>query len=165
MRILVISDSHTTDPNQSLFLKLDKEIKKNDCCIHAGDFTAYLVYGELSKKIKTYAVAGNMDDEVILQKLPQKKIFKLSNFTFALTHGSGTSRTMEQYVRHQFQKDFEKIDIFIYGHSHQATNYKIDNKIYFNPGSVGDTITAPEKTYGIIEIKNGRLNRSIKRIG
>jgi uncharacterized protein len=165
MRILVISDSHTTNSNQGFFLKLDKEIKKSDCCIHAGDFTDYSIYRELSKKIKTYAVAGNMDNEVILQKLPKKMVFELSNFTFALTHGSGTSRTIEQYVRHQFQKDFEKIDIFIYGHSHQAANYKIDDKIYFNPGSVGDTITTPEKTYGIIEIKNGRLNRSIKKIG
>jgi hypothetical protein len=165
MRILVISDSHITNPNQGFFLKLDKEIRRSDCCIHAGDFIAYPIYEKLSKKIKTYAVAGNMDDGMILQKLPQKIIFELSNFTFALTHGSGTSKTIKQYVQHQFQKDFEKIDIFIYGHSHQATDYKINNKIYFNPGSIGDTITTPEKTYGIIEIKNGRLNRGIKKIG
>jgi hypothetical protein len=165
MRILVISDSHITNPNQGFFLKLDKEIKKSDCCIHVGDFTTYSIYEKLSKKIKTYAVAGNMDDEVIVEKLPQKAILELSNFTFALTHGSGTSTTIEQYIRHQFKKDFEKIDIFIYGHSHQAVNRKIEDKIYFNPGSVGDTITTPEKTYGIIEIKNGQLNRSIKKIG
>ncbi|MCF7873701.1 MAG: YfcE family phosphodiesterase [Candidatus Omnitrophica bacterium] len=165
MRILVISDTHITKPNKNFFSQLDKEIEISDCCIHAGDFTAYSVYKSLSKRIKTYAVAGNMDDDQIIRNLPQKTIFKLSGFTFALAHGAGTPNTIKQYIEYQFQKNFEKIDIFIYGHSHQAINHKLDNKIYFNPGSVGDTITTPEKTYGIIEIKNGKLNRGIKKIG
>ncbi|MFO8052668.1 MAG: metallophosphoesterase family protein [Candidatus Omnitrophota bacterium] len=165
MRILVISDTHTTEPNKNLFSELDKEIKISDCCIHAGDFTTYSIYEELSKRIKTYAVAGNMDDDLIVQKLPKKEVFNISDFTFALIHGSGTPSTIEQYIRYQFQENFEKIDIFVYGHSHQAADHKINNKIYFNPGSIGDTITTSERTYGVIEIKNGALNRSIKKIG
>lgn len=165
MRILVISDTHIIAPSENIFKEIDEEIKRSDCCIHAGDFITYPVYQKLSKKIKTYAVAGNMDEGQITDKLPKKEIFELSSFTFALTHGGGTPQNIEHYVKYQFHKDYDRIDIFIFGHSHQATNCEIGNKIYFNPGSISDTITSSKKTYGIIEIKNKKMKRSIKKIG
>ncbi len=165
MRILVISDTHITNAHQDFAKTINKEIEKSDYCIHAGDFTTYPVYKKLSKKIKTYAVAGNMDDQQITEKLPAKEIFELNNFTFALTHGKGTAQTLNQFIQYQFHQQYHKINIFIFGHSHQAVNCKIDHKIYFNPGSVGDTITTPERTYGIIEIKDGEIKRRIEKIG
>lgn len=165
MRILVISDTHITAPDENSFKEIEEEIEESDCCIHAGDFTTYPVYQKLSKKIKTYAVAGNMDDDQIADKLPKKDIFELNGFTFALIHGGGTPNNIEHYVTYQFHKKYDQIDLFIFGHSHQAVDHQINNKIYFNPGSIGDTITSSEKTYGIIEIKNKKIKRSIKKVG
>ncbi|MCF7893015.1 MAG: YfcE family phosphodiesterase [Candidatus Omnitrophica bacterium] len=165
MRILVLSDTHITNPGETIFEMLEEEITKSDYCFHAGDFTIYPVYNMLIEKIKTYAVAGNMDDEQIANKLPKKVIVKLAGFTFALIHGRGTSSKIEQYVTNQFQKDFDKIDIFIFGHSHQPVNHQLKDKIYFNPGSIGDTITTSKKSYGTIEIEDNRLKRRIQYIG
>ena len=41
----------------------------------------------------------------------------------------------------------------------------IDGKIYFNPGSPTDRVFAPYNSYGIIEIKDGKLKRRIVKIG
>ncbi|MCF7874970.1 MAG: YfcE family phosphodiesterase [Candidatus Omnitrophica bacterium] len=165
MRILVLSDTHLTNSGETLFKELEDEIAKSDCCFHTGDFTVYPAYNQLTKKIKTYAVAGNMDDQQITNKLPKKIIVKLAGFTFALIHGRGISGTIEQYVTSQFQDDFDKINIFVFGHSHQPVNHQLNDKIYFNPGSVGDTITTSKKSYGIIEIEDSRIRRRIQYIG
>ncbi len=165
MRILVLSDTHITDSNITMPEIISKELKRSDCCLHAGDLTIYPVYRELSKQIKTYAVAGNMDDELTQAKLPKKQIISLGGFEFGLIHGFGSPHRLDHYIDYQFQKNYGKIDIFIFGHSHQPSDKEKRKKIYFNPGSAGGTISPKGKTYGIVEIENKKIKRSIKKIG
>lgn len=164
MRIVVVSDTHISRPETSLPKKLENEIEKSDFCLHAGDLTIYPVYQKLAQKIKTYCVAGNMDQELVCQHLPEKEIINLKGFTIGLIHGRGAPGTIIEHINYQFRQDYSKINLFVFGHLHQPVNKEKNGKIYFNPGSIGDTIVSLNRTYGIIEIVNGKIKRSLKKI-
>lgn len=68
MRILVISDTHIPVITDTLPSIIETEVKKSDCCFHAGDWISLEVFEKLSGQIKTYAVSGNMDDENVKKK-------------------------------------------------------------------------------------------------
>lgn len=159
----MISDTHITTENSFPDL-LKLESKKYDCCLHAGDFTDTKTYSEISRLIKTYAVCGNMDTFELRKKLPQKQIIKLENVHIALIHGRGGLQETMEYVNEQFLEEKDKIDIFIFGHTHVPLDKEIDGKIYFNPGSLTDTIFAPYRSYGILEITGTGIKRRIVKI-
>ncbi len=165
MRILVLSDTHIPGPKVSLPDALIKELEISDLCFHAGDLISYALYQQLSKKIKTYAVAGNMDDELVSENLPKKQLIEINRLKFGLIHGGGTPATLIQYIDYQFRTDYNSIDIFIFGHSHQPTDLEKNGKIYFNPGSAGETLTSSIRTYGVLTVENNKITRSIKKIG
>ena len=165
MRIIVISDTHLNDGISSLPKILIKEVKNSDLCIHAGDFISYRVFEELSKLVKTIGVAGNMDDERVNKALPQKTILNLEGKNIAITHGYGHPQGLINYVKQQFRQEQEKIDIFIFGHSHQPVDKIIGGKIFFNPGSPTDKVFAPYNSYGILEITPSGIKERIEKIG
>jgi len=165
VKILVISDTHITSPADDFPDTLSRQIKQCDYCFHAGDFAIYWAYKKISQQIKTYAVAGNMDDQQIQKTLPLKQTINIGGFSFGLIHGRGSPNTLGQYIEYQFQKNYKNIDLFIFGHSHQPTDIERNGKIYFNPGSAGDTITGKVRTYGILEINGTQLKRRIEKIG
>lgn len=165
MRILVLSDTHVSDPKAAIPEKIIAQINKCDCCLHAGDIETYSFYKKISQKIKTYAVAGNMDDELISLNLPQRQTIKIAGFNFGLIHGRGTPAALLPHIDYHFQADYDKIDLFVFGHSHSPVDIKRNGKIYFNPGSAGDWRFGLEPTCGIISIENNQIKRSIEKIG
>jgi hypothetical protein len=56
----------------------------------------------------------------------------------------------------------KKVDVVVFGHSHHPMNEKIDDVLYFNPGSATDTVFAPYRSYGILEMTNTITGRIIK---
>jgi len=164
MRILVISDTHIPTAASRLSLLVEEEAKKSDCCIHAGDFVSYSAYEALSNLKKTYAVCGNMDQDRLKAELPKQRILEFEGIKLALTHGSGHPANLIDYIGSQFRSDLEKIDIFVFGHSHCATNKEIDGKVYFNPGSPTDKVFASYRSYGILEITGTKIERRIVKI-
>ena len=165
MRVLIISDTHIPVSADSLPCEIETEAKKSDCCIHAGDFITLETFNTLSSLTKVYGVHGNMDDAAIIEKLPLRQIIKLEGITIGLTHGHGTPANLINYIKFEFSKEYNEIDIFIFGHSHQPLNKKIDGKIYFNPGSPTDQIFTPYRSYGILEISGKALKREVIKIG
>ena len=164
MRILIISDTHIPVTATTLPAIIKKEAKASDCCLHCGDFITYPVYETLNQWTKVYGVYGNMDEGTLVEKLPEKQILKLSGITFALTHGGGHPKNILECVQKKFSQEAKDIDVFIFGHSHNPLNEEIDGKIYFNPGSPTDTMFAPYRSYGILEIEERLLKRKIVKI-
>ncbi len=165
MKILVVSDTHLHTTKKDLPERLLEDLKSSDVCIHAGDFVEYTVFKELSSITTTYGVCGNMDDYHLRNKLPPKQIIELGSIKIGLTHGRGSPYNIISVVNSVFKEEFPEIKIFIFGHSHTPLDTIIDGKIYFNPGSPTDRIFAPYNSYGIIEIKDGKLERRIVKIG
>jgi hypothetical protein len=165
MRILVLSDTHIPSAAKVLPEIIAKEAKASDCCIHAGDFTNMETLTALRGWTKVYAVCGNMDCKEIKETLPLKQVLPFEGFTFALTHGRGAPTIVTEYVKNEFAAVDAQIDLFIHGHSHIPTDINIEGKAFFNPGSPTDSTFTPYRSYGIIEINNGQMQKRIVKIG
>ena len=165
MKVLVLSDTHIPVATDKLSEKIIEEAKSSDCCIHAGDFLNQAALETLNSLTKTYGVCGNMDDEDLQEALPKKQIIKLEEITIGLIHGRGNPNNLINYINKEFSKEFDEIDIFVFGHSHYPLNKEIEGKIYFNPGSSTDKVFAPYLSYGILEINGKEVKRRIEKIG
>jgi len=164
MRVLVISDTHIPIAGDDLPDIIKEEAKKSNYCIHAGDLVSYEVFKKLSSLTKVYAVCGNMDNSSVINKLPKKYIFKLEDLNVGLIHGVGAPSNLINYINMEFFKEFDNIDLFIFGHSHFPCDKEYKGKIYFNPGSPTDKVYAPYCSYGILEIEGKNINRRILKI-
>lgn len=161
MRILIISDTHIPSQAASLPNIIKEEALKSDCCLHCGDFTSASTYKTLCSWTKTYAVCGNMDDAVLRKELPPKRILRFEDIGLGLIHGGGHPDNIIAYVQRQFLKEAASIDIFVFGHSHSATDEEHEGKIYFNPGSPTDTVFTARRSYGILTIDRKKIERRI----
>ncbi|MFA7677618.1 MAG: YfcE family phosphodiesterase [Candidatus Omnitrophota bacterium] len=163
-RVLVISDTHIVDDLAQIPETIREQAKESDCCIHAGDFVSLAALQEFQKWTKIYGVCGNMDSDEIREKLPYKQIISLENIQLALTHGRGHPDNLINHINNEFSDEIERIDIFVFGHSHLPVNKIIRNKIYFNPGSLTDTVSSPCRSYGILEISGREIKRKVIEI-
>jgi len=161
MKILVLSDTHIPVAAPHLPPVIEEVARDCDACLHAGDSIEYSVIKRLGQLVQTYAVCGNMDDDDVRLKLPEKKIITLEGITIGLTHGRGAPDAVIANIDKIFADEYDKIDIFVFGHSHIATDEIINGKIYFNPGSPTDHIFAKKRSYGIIEINNKHITRKV----
>jgi putative phosphoesterase len=136
MRIAVLADTHV-NRLEHLPKKIIDALSTVDLIIHAGDFTDVQVLEELRRLREVKAVHGNMDSTELKTVLPVKEIVEIENKRIGITHGSGSPWRIEERVRKMFESD--RIDIIIYGHSHQSQNKVIDDILFFNPGKATDS--------------------------
>ena len=150
MRIAVLADTHV-NMLEHLPKKIIDAISAVDLVIHAGDFTDLQVLKELKRLKEIKAVQGNMDSMELKTLLPFKEIVEIESKRIGITHGSGSPWGIEERVREMFESD--RIDIIVYGHSHQSQNKVVDDILLFNPGKATDS-------FGILTI-NGEAKGEI----
>jgi uncharacterized protein len=150
MKIAVLSDTHVPGAAAELPEDAYKILEKADAIIHAGDFQVASVIDTLQSIAPFYGVCGNMDDHEIRQRLPVRRIIQLGGFAIGVMHGWGSPAGLEDRIRASF-KD-ERIDVLVYGHSHQAKNEWKDGVLLFNPGSPTDSRFAQFKSLGVLTI-------------
>ncbi len=143
MRIGVLSDTHVSSLER-IPEKIIDSLSRVDLIIHAGDFTTIEVLTELKRLGEVKAVQGNMDSTELKRVLPVKEILEVGNKRVGITHGSGGPWGIEQRVRKFFDQD--KVDVIIYGHSHESQNKVIDGILFFNPGKATNS-------FGILTIE------------
>ena len=158
MKLIVTSDTHSEILPQVL---LD-DIVRADLLVHVGDFCDLDVYNHLKGLKVIRAVYGNMDGLDLRGILPRKAIFKCEQVVIGLFHGEGGSDKMLERVKASFLRD--KVDVVVFGHSHQAFNQVLDGVLYFNPGSPTDLIRAPFRSYGILDINGNKVKGTIVKI-
>jgi len=158
MKIGVVSDTHSRAIPRQLF----DDFKDVDLIIHAGDFCTQEDLKKFTSLKEVKAVYGNMDESKLCAKLPEKSIFEWNGFSIGLFHGEGPPQKVINFVKERFKKD--KVDVIVFGHSHQAFNEVIDGTLYFNPGSPNDTIFAPFCSYGILKVKDRRIVGEIIKV-
>jgi putative phosphoesterase len=158
MRIGVVADTHS----QGLPKAMLEDFRNVDFIIHAGDFCSLSDLKIFEKLGKVIGVRGNMDEPSLAAKLPEYRIIELEGVSIGITHGVGPVKTILNVMKEKFKK--EKVDVVIFGHSHQAFNEKIKHILYFNPGSPTDTLRAPYRSYGILHLDQGKAVGEIIRI-
>ena len=149
MKIGVISDTHIPERAQDIPPEICSAFKDVDLILHAGDLVTMEAIKSLEKISPVKAVYGNMDSPKIRKVLKEKEIIEVNNFKIGVIHGRGAPSGLVKFAREAFK---DKMDIIVFGHSHTPLNEKIDNTLFFNPGSATDTVFAPYRSYGIIEI-------------
>ena len=154
MRIAVLADTHVNRLEHLPKMIIDA-LSTVDLIIHAGDFTDAQLLEELKQLREVKAVQGNMDSIELKTMLPVKEIVEIGNKRIGITHGSGGPWGIEERVRKVFESD--RINVIVYGHSHQSRNKVINGILFFNPGKVTNSfgiLTIDEEAKG--EIINSR---------
>ena len=73
-------------------------------------------------------------------------------------------KMVDQIEEHAVKEAFqEKLDVIVFGHSHTPLCEWQEGTLFFNPGSVTDTIFAPYRSCGILEI-NDEVKGTIVRL-
>ena len=161
MKIGVISDTHIPTRAKEIPKAILESLKRVDMIFHAGDLVDLSVLDVLKSICPNVrAVWGNMDPKEVRGCLAEKEVITLGKYRFGLIHGSGVPALLTQAVTDIFKND--NVDIIIFGHSHSPVNEKKGRILYFNPGSLTDTLLSPFNSYGIIEINDEIEARIVK---
>jgi putative phosphoesterase len=149
LRIVAISDTHASSIQEFPTVLLD-DLKNADVIIHTGDYTSKALLDQLKAFRSFRGVYGNMDPLEIRQEVPEKIMFDAAGYRIGLTHPSdgGPPLGIENMVR----KKFDRVDLIIYGHTHNAKRERKGGVLFVNPGSPTGVWPAKSKTYAIIEI-------------
>jgi len=160
VRILVLSDTHIPVAASDLPKEIYKAIEGVDMIFHAGDLMDAGVLEKLKSLKETRAVRGNMDSKELGMTLNTKEVIDIGKFRIGLIHGYGAPSEIMATVR----REFDKVDVLVFGHSHAAMNVKKDGVLYFNPGSPTDKIFASKNSYGILEVTDKKVEGTIVEI-
>jgi hypothetical protein len=161
MKIGVIADTHIPQKTPKIPQKILDDFAGVDMVIHAGDLVEASVLDQLRRVCKDVrAVWGNMDPEEVRTSLPRKDIITVGTHRIGVMHGFGHPLGLARRMLLEFKDD--KVDIIVFGHAHRPMNEDRDGILLFNPGSATDSIFAPYKSYGIIEINDSVHARIVK---
>jgi putative phosphoesterase len=159
MRVGVLSDTHVPAIVRYLPAVIFDIFKGVDLIIHAGDILEMAVLDELRTIAPVEAVAGNMDGSEVHLNLPYKKIIPLGNYRAGLIHGKYKMAIQHEMIR----KEFDNIDLIVYGHSHTPFWGKVNGVYFLNPGSPTDKRYAPYNSVAVLEVGD-ELKAEIIRI-
>jgi putative phosphoesterase len=150
MKIGVLSDTHIPAIVKALPPVIFDIFKGVDLILHAGDIVELSVLDELRAIAPVEAVAGNMDDSRVGLTLPAKKVLSVGQYTLGLIHGKYRIDVQREMIR----KEFDKVDVIVYGHSHAPYWGKVDDVYFLNPGSPTDRRYAPFNSVALLEVTN-----------
>lgn len=151
MRILVFSDSHKDTESM---IKVINRIVDVDMIIHTGDHHSDAEQIEkLFPNIPVKYVLGNCDFGVC----PTELVIDACGKKIFLTHGHFYSVKYDYDYHTIFERTKELgCDAVVFGHTHKSICDVKNGITLLNPGSV-----CYGKTFGVIEIENGKLKSAI----
>ena len=131
-KIWVISDTHLRS-GQNLPASFTSKVNREDVIIHLGDFISLDVVQYLESLAGLEAVSGNCDSHAIKDIFPSRKIIDLDGLRIGLIHGRGAPSATLDTVRKEFEG---KVDIALFGHTHDPYHGRFGGTVFFNPGSL-----------------------------
>jgi hypothetical protein len=158
-RIVVISDTHARSL-KGLHPELLKELAEADLVIHCGDYTNIALLEELRHLARRFiGVYGNVDPREIRQQLPDKAVFEVEGRRIGVIHPEwgGPPFGIEQDIA----REFDGVEIILFGHTHEACHKTIGNVVFLNPGQPYPSFMLPA-TLGIITLCEGGIEVEIK---
>ena len=161
-RIAVISDSHArrmrgTPP------ELLKALAEADWVVHCGDYTSLAVVRELQALSKRFiGVYGNIDPKEIRDELPAKAVFEVEGRRIGVIHPSWGGPPFG--IEEDIAREFEGVDIILFGHTHDIFHKTIDNVIFLNPGEAYPDFRIPA-SLGLVTIGQGGIEVEIRIFG
>ncbi len=148
MKVGVISDTHVPSITPSLPAAVFNIFKDVELILHAGDLVELSVLDELRAIAPVEAVGGNMDGSDVHRALPSKKLIRIGNYRVGLIHGKWRLDVQREMIR----KEFDGVDLIVYGHSHTPYWGMVNGVWFLNPGSPTDKRYAPYNSVAVLEV-------------
>lgn len=161
MSIAITGDTHLPKGRRRLPEAALELLRGSELIVHTGDFSrleTLELFTELGPPL--VAVAGNVDDAAIHERLPEATTFTLgSGIEVGLIHDAGPRRGRLARMRRRFPA----ADAVLFGHSHLPLHERADDDDprsfqIFNPGSPTERRRAPGHTMGIATASDGRIS-------
>jgi putative phosphoesterase len=162
VKIAVISDSHARSMSGTS-PELLKALAEADWVVHCGDYTGLATLRELRALSKHFiGVYGNMDPTEVRDELPAKTVFEAEGKRIGVIHPSwgGSPFGIEKALA----REFEGVDIILFGHTHDIRHKTIDGVIFFNPGPAYPEFGTPA-SLGMVTISQEGIKVEIKTFG
>jgi len=140
-RIAVISDTHARSLKE-LPQGLVNELAQADIVVHCGDYTTSSLLDEVRRVAKRFiGVYGNIDPREIREQLPDKVVFEVEGKRIGVIHPSwgGPPWGIEEDIA----KEFEGVDIILFGHTHDVCHQTIGGVVFVNPGQAYPSFRTP----------------------
>ncbi|MFN8151304.1 MAG: metallophosphoesterase family protein [Solirubrobacterales bacterium] len=149
MAIAILGDTHMPRGSRRLPDGCVRLLGRSELIVHTGDFHRLETF-ELIASIgpPLIAVAGNVDERALADRLPQETTFEIGARTVGLVHDAGQKDGRLARMRRRFPG----ADAVIFGHSHLPLHERDDDGFQiFNPGSPTERRRAPRHSMGIAE--------------
>jgi putative phosphoesterase len=148
-RIAVISDTHGKSLDV-LPQEIYDEVVAGDIVVHCGDYDRLSLLNQLRQVSKRFiGVFGNIDSIDIRAELPEKTVFEVEGRRIGVIHPhwGGPPFGMEEAIA----KEFEAVDMILFGHTHDVYYQTINGVVYLNPGQAYRSFREPASV-GIIDV-------------
>jgi len=155
VRAVVLADTHIADGRgRALDERVLAAAAGAEVVLHAGDVTGPELLERLRSLAPVHAVLGN-NDHALVGVLPEVLTLDLDGLTVVLEHDAGarSGRPDRLARRHP------GAGLVVFGHSHQPEDATAtDGTRVFNPGSPTQRRRAPVCSFGLLEVRRGRIH-------
>ena len=154
MNVLVLADTHLRPGwDRDLPVEVWDAAARADAILHAGDVLTRELLERLAEHAPVHAVLGN-NDVTLRDELPETLELDLAGLAVAMIHDSGPRAGRPG----RMQRRFPAADLVVYGHSHLPDDSEGEaGQRLFNPGSCTERRRAPHRTFGWLELAQGRI--------
>lgn len=160
MKIGIISDTHLNKHPEKILDYLEKCFKDMDLIIHAGDYTNSKVITLIKAHNKFVGVFGNVDKAPVRELVKEKEIIELCGQKIGIFHGHGTKDTTIERAYNIFLAD--KVDIIVFGHSHNPSISTKNKILMLNPGSLSRKRKEPWFSYIILSLDKNNISTELQ---
>jgi putative phosphoesterase len=150
MRIGVLADTHVPDVFPALPTRVLELFSGVDIILHAGDVSDLGVLQQLEPIAQTFAVCGDRDSAQVRHYLEEKQRLTFGGRAVGLVHGhraweGGALRQMAYRLNRARRaatlwgyvlRQFNDVDVIVFGHSHAPYMKMHGSTLLFNPGSL-----------------------------
>jgi putative phosphoesterase len=162
VKLAIISDTHLPRGSRALPGACVDRLRAADAILHAGDFVeAPVLHALEALGPPVHAVAGNQDDPVLRQVLPEVRSVAAGGATIAMVHDAGPAAGRLARLRRRFPD----ADAVVFGHSHIPLLERDGGFAIFNPGSPTDKRRQPAYTMGLAVAADGRVAFELVELG
>lgn len=174
MKIGVLADTHIPDLLPALPTRVLELFNGVDLIFHVGDVTDLTVLQQLEPIAQTFAVCGEHDSAQVRHYVDEKQRLTFGGRAVGLVHGARAweGNWMRRIVlrfnpRYRMDillgyvlRQFNDVDVIVFGHSHTPYMKMHGNTLLFNPGSLlprGGRVGS----VGLLEINNTAIKARI----
>lgn len=122
--------------------------------LHAGDFVSAAVLDELGELAPVEGVAGNMDDEEVRARLPERRVVEVEGIQIGMVHDAGPALGRAE----RLVAAFPGCAAVVYGHTHVPQASRLGETWILNPGSPTERRSSPHHSMLGLTVEEGRLD-------